>query len=97
MSDKVYALTLLHLSLDDFERLMPFEFSDCVRAYSENNANILNDNNMCIYNAIVQSKSKGRYKQFIKAKKEPKTTKASIEDRNTVMGFFGIGGGIGDK
>ena len=97
MSDKVYALTLLHFSLDDFERLMPFEFSDCVRAYSENSGNVLNDTNMCIYNAIVQSKSKGKYKQFIKVKKEPKTTKASIEERKNVMDFFGVGGDSIDK
>ncbi len=97
MSDKVYAITLLHLSLDDFERLMPFEFSNCVGAYSDNKRNILNDENMCIYNAIIQSKSKGRYKQFIKANKEAKTTKASISERKEVMEFFGIGGDTVDK
>lgn len=76
---------------------MPFEFSNCVKAYIKNNTNILNDENACIYNAIIQTKSKGKYKEFVKHKKEPKTAKASISERKEVMSFFGIGGERIDK
>ena len=76
---------------------MPFEYSECVRIYIDRNRTTLNEQNACIYNALLQSKHKGKYKDFIPKKKKVGTTKTSISERNEVLDFFNIGGEKLDK
>ena len=79
--------------------MTPYELSFIMRMYYKKERNTLNDLHACVYGAVIQSRSKKRYKPLIK--NSPKIKKTTVKERDENFKFFekfsNHGGEIGDQ